>query len=218
MNDTTARCPDRTELKAFAEDPLKVDRAALAQHVWGCDRCRDALLEVLLGEAPAETTPAEDAFIAKFTAEHCRPAQTAAERLQAFVAARRLAFVSAPVEYALAAAPAGAAAVESDAVTPDEEVRFVFAADEKAGCAGFWRAELTIPPQARPETMVGICVTGADRRPVGGGTLKMAGCALPLEEGRTEMPFSLFLDGIRDTDVSLARPGADPVAGRLLFF
>ena len=208
------------ELKAFAEDPLKVDRAALAQHVWGCDRCRDALLEVLLGEEPAETTSAEDAFIAKFTAEHCRPAQTAAERLQEFVTARRLSFVSAPVEYALAAAPEGAAAPEAEscAGSPGEEVRFVFAAEDKAGRDGFWRAELTIPPQARPETMVGICVTGADRMPVGGGTLKMAGCALPLEGGRAEMPFSLFLDGIRDTDVSLSRPGADPVAGRLLFF
>ena len=37
-------------------------------------------------------------------------------------------------------------------------------------------------------------------------------------DGAAEIPFGVFLAGIKDTDVSLRRPGGDTVKGRLLFF
>jgi len=212
-------CPDETELKALAANPQREELAAVAGHVWECRHCSEKLLGLVMGDFPVEMTPAEKDFIGRFTAERCRSSQAEAERINAFVAARRLSFVTRPVEYAMAAAPA--AETTSAEATPsglNEEVRFVFAAEGSAGAAEFWRAELTIPPNAAPETMLPVRVTGSDRMAVPDGLLRLAGCVLPLADGCATLPFSLFLDGIRDTNVSLRRPDAEPVAGRLLFF
>ena len=46
----------------------------------------------------------------------------------------------------------------------------------------------------------------------------LSGVRLPLVNGAAEIPFGVFLAGIKDTDVSLRRPGGDQVKGRLLFF
>jgi len=218
MNDISSitACPHEDELSAFAADPLKEEWADLAVHVLACDRCRDALASVIERDEPVVTTPDEDAFIADFTAEHCRDASGDAERIRKFVSARRMAFLAEPVRYSLAAAPASAAGAAAPRA-PSEEVRFVFAADG-ASAAEAWRAELVIPADAAPETMLGVTVTGGGSIPVADGTLRLAGCSLPLEGGSAQLPFSLFLDGICDTDVSLSRAGGRPVAGRLLFF
>lgn len=212
-------CPEETELRALAAGPQREELAEVAEHVWGCRTCSEKLLSLVMGDVPAEMTPAEKDFIERFTSQRCRSAQAEIARINAFVAARRLSFVTRPVEYAMAAAPA--AATTSAEATPgglNEEVRFVFAAEGSAGVAEFWRAELTIPPNAAPETMLPVRVTGYDRMAVPAGMLRLAGCALPLTDGCASLPFSLFLDGIRDTNVSLCRPDAEPVAGRLLFF
>lgn len=218
-SETKMTCPDETELKSLAADPQREELADVAEHVWGCRQCSEKLLGLVMDDVPAEMTPAERDFIERFTAERCRSAQTEIARVNAFVAARRLSFVTRPVEYAMAAAPA--AATTSAEAAPsglNEEVRFVFAAEGSVGAAEFWRAELTIPPNAAPETMLPVRVTGYDRMAVPDGLLRLAGCVLPLTDGCAALPFSLFLDGIRDTNVSLCRPDAEPVAGRLLFF
>ena len=218
-SETTMTCPEETELKALAADPQREELADVAGHVWSCRHCSEKLLGIVMGDVPAEMTSAEKDFIERFTSERCRSAQAEIARINSFVAARRLSFVTRPVEYSMAAAPA-AATTSAEAMPSglDEEVRFVFAAEGSAGEAEFWRAELTIPPNAAPETMLPVRVTGYDRMAVADGTLRLAGCALPLTDGCASLPFSLFLDGIRDTNVSLRRPDAEPVAGRLLFF
>ncbi len=214
LNDTA--CPDERELAEFAADPLKEEWADIAAHVETCDKCRDSLAAIIVRDEPIVTTPEEDAFIAEFTAKNCHRRESDAERIQAFIDARRMAFVTEPVQYSLAAAPAGGAAAVAPRA-PDEEVRFVYAA-AGADSAESWRAELLIPSGATPETMLDVTVTGGDRRPVSDGVLRLAGCSLPLSQGTASMPFSLFLEGLRDTDVSLARAGHAPVEGRLLFF
>ena len=215
LNDTT--CPDERELAEFVADPLKEEWADLAAHVETCDRCRDSLAAIIARDEPVVTTPEEDAFIAEFTAKNCRRRESDAERIQAFIDARRMAFVTEPVQYSLAAAPAGGAAAVASPRAPDEEIRFVYAA-AGADSAESWRAELLIPSGATPETMLGVTVTGGDRHLVSDGVLRLAGCSLPLSQGAASLPFSLFLEGLRDTDVSLVRAGHAPVAGRLLFF
>ncbi len=50
------------------------------------------------------------------------------------------------------------------------------------------------------------------------GVFALSGVKLPLVDGAAEIPFGVFLAGIKDTDVSLRRPGGDTVKGRLLFF
>jgi hypothetical protein len=217
MNDITSKvaCPREDEIAAFAADPIREDCADVAAHIAVCDRCRDVLAAVVADGAEVETTPEEDAFMADFAAKHCRRL-TSVERLQAFIDARRVSFVSANERYFMAAAPAAGGQVgEAAPCSPDEEVRFVFAG---GGEANYWRAELLIPPVAGPDTMLDVRVTGSGDVPAGDGTLRLAGCSLPLSDGGASLPFSLFLDGLRDTEVSFARAGREPVEGRLLFF
>lgn len=160
-------------------------------------------------------TDAEEAFIDRFTADYCRPHHAVmAERLAAFVAARRRDFLSsAAVPFAFAAGPRPSAAAPVRA--PDEEVRFVFAGDGAGGTA--WRATVTVPPGATAETMIAVAVAGPSGAPAE-GMFTLAGCNLPLAGGRAEMPFGQFLAGIRETDVTLRAPSAPPAPGRLLFF
>lgn len=225
MNDTLKdmMCPGEGELRAFAVDPLQEKWADLAAHIEACDRCRDAFAAVLAeNDGEVKPTPEDGAFIKAFTAKHCRRSAEEAKRLVEFAIKKRMSFVKASGSYALAAAPAVGNGAADDAFDdqcgPNEEVHFVYAAENVDEVSGFWRAELTVPRAVRPETMVAVSVSDAERNPVADGVLRIAGCSLPIAAGAATLPFSLFLDGIEDTNVSFSRAGASPVAGRLLFF
>ena len=160
-------------------------------------------------------TADEAAFIDRFVAEHCRPhAEVMAERLRDFVARRQMALFAADdgASFALAAGPAAPAAASVKA--PDEPVTFVFASEVGDDAPEAWRAELAVPPGATGETPLALKVRGRDVA----GVFALSGVKLPLVDGAAEIPFGVFLAGIKDTDVSLRRPGGDTVKGRLLFF
>ena len=160
-------------------------------------------------------TADEAAFIDRFVAGHCRPhAVVMAERLRDFVSKRQMAMFVAedgPV-FALAAGPAAKASASVKA--PDEPVTFVFASEGDEDAPGAWRAELAVPPGATAETPLTLKVGGRDVA----GVFALSGVKLPLMDGAAEIPFGVFLAGIKDTDVSLRRPGGDAVKGKLLFF
>ena len=160
-------------------------------------------------------TAEEAAFIDRFVAQHCRPhAVVMAERLRRFVVERQMALFAADDAPAFALA-AGPAAKAPEAVkAPDEPVTFVFASEGEEDAPGAWRAELSVPPGATADTSLTLKVRGSDVA----GVFKLSGVALPLADGAAEIPFGVFLAGIKDTDVSLRRPGGDQVKGRLLFF
>ena len=160
-------------------------------------------------------TAGEAAFIDRFVAEHCRPhAVVMAERLRKFVERRQMALFAADDGPAFALA-AGPAAKAPEAVkAPDEPVTFVFASEGEDDAPDAWRAELSVPPGATAETPLTLKVRGNDVA----GVFKLSGVALPLADGASEIPFGVFLAGIKDTAVSLQRPGGDQVKGRLLFF
>ena len=160
-------------------------------------------------------TADEAAFIDRFVAEHCRPhAVVMAERLRKFVAERQMAMFAADdgPAFALAAGPSAAASAAVKA--PDELVTFVFASEGDEDAPGAWRAELAVPPGATAETPLTLKVGGRDVA----GVFALSGVKLPLMDGAAEIPFGVFLAGIKDTDVSLRRPGGDAVKGKLLFF
>ncbi len=160
-------------------------------------------------------TADEAAFIDRFVAEHCRPhAEVMAERLRNFVTKRQMAMFAADdaPAFALAAGPAAKAAAPVKA--PDEPVTFVFASDGDADAPEAWRAELAVPPGATSDTELSLKVSGKDIA----GVFRLSGVALPLVDGAAEMSFGMFLAGIKDTDVSLCRPGCEAVKGKLLFF
>ncbi len=167
-------------------------------------------------EDTIEMTAEERSFIDRFTADYCRPHPVVvAERLAAFVKERQMKVLfPAGSGFALAA---GESASTASVEAPDEEVRFVFASEGDADAAGSWRAELVVPPRAKTETMLALSVvdrTGA----AAAGVFTLAGVSLPLVAGRAEMPFGLFLAGIKDTDVSLTGADGRRRSGRLLFF
>ena len=167
-----------------------------------------------------EMTADEQAFIDRFVADYCRPHRVVmAERLAKFVAERQLAFVSGEAaDFALAAGPRQSAAKDvASPVAPDEEVRFAFASEGENGSPDAWRAELCVPPKATSETMLTIKVCDSSDRPEE-GVFSIAGCALPITDGKAEMPFGLFLAGIQNTEVGLCRPDGRTLGGRLLFF
>lgn len=160
-------------------------------------------------------TADEAAFIDRFVAEHCRPhAVVMAERLRKFVAERQMALFAADdgPAFALAAGPAAKAPAAVKA--PDESVTFVFASEGEEDAPGAWRAELSVPPGATADTSLALKVQGRDIA----GVFTLSGIKLPLVDGAAEIPFGVFLAGIKDTDVSLSRPGGERVKGKLLFF
>ena len=160
-------------------------------------------------------TADEAAFIDRFVAEHCRPhAVVMAERLRNFVAKRQMALFAADDGPAFALAAGPAAKVPSGVKAPDEPVTFVFASEGEEDEPEAWRAELAVPPGATTETPLALKVRGRDVA----GVFTLSGVKLPLVDGAAEIPFGVFLAGIKDTDVSLRRPGGDTVKGRLLFF
>lgn len=160
-------------------------------------------------------TADEAAFIDRFVAEYCRPhAVVMAERLRKFVSERQMAMfaVNDGPAFALAAGPAVKAPAAVKA--PDEPVTFVFASEGEEDAPGAWRAELSVPPGATADTSLALKVQGRDIA----GVFTLSGIKLPLVDGTAEIPFGVFLAGIKDTDVSLSRPGGERVKGKLLFF
>ena len=160
-------------------------------------------------------TADEAAFIDRFVAEHCRPhAVVMAERLRDFVSKRQMAMFAADDNPAFALAAGPAAKASASVKAPDEPVTFVFASEGEDDAPGAWRAELAVPPGATAETPLTLKVGGRDVA----GVFALSGVKLPLVGGTAEIPFGVFLAGIKDTDVSLRRPGGDAVKGKLLFF
>ena len=154
----------------------------------------------------------EKVFIKTFTEKYCRPhAVVMAERFAAFVATRRMALLSQDLgDFRLAA---GEATPMTGIQAPDEDVTFVFASDDEAAD---WKASLTIPAKATSETMISVTVSEGNAPAV--GLFKIAGCSLPLVVGRAEIPFGLFLAGIKETDVALVSTDGMSSPGRLQFF
>ena len=167
-------------------------------------------------EKKRDMTPDEAAFIERFVADYCRPhAVVEAERLTAFAVARQMSFVTrAAGDFAFAAGPSAPAEIRA----PEEEVTFTFASEGARDVPQAWRAFLTVPPQAGPETMLTLAVTHEAGAPYDEGVFTLSGVALPLAEGRAQIPFGLFLAGIKDTNVSFRAPGGEAVKGTLAFF
>ena len=166
-----------------------------------------------------EMTPAEESFIARFTADYCRPHEVVmAERLAAYVAAHNLSFMAGTAPGFSLAAGVCAPGAPADVQSPDEEVCFSFASDGDADDPGAWKATLVVPPKAGPGTELALTVVDASGEPVGEGVFTLSGTALPLVAGRATIPFGIFLAGIKNTDVSFRRAGGSAVRGTLAFF
>ena len=97
------------------------------------------------------------------------------------------------------------------------EVRFVFTSDTKDP-AREWKATLIIPPGARAGTELELSVVDAAGKPVAGGMFRLAGCSIPVKDGKGSLPLEVFVSGLRNVDVSLTRQSCPAESGVLSFF
>ena len=65
--------------------------------------------------------------------------------------------------------------------------------------------------------MLDIRVTGLGIDAVPEGVFSVAGCKIPLQDGKGGILFDLFLGGIRNAAVGLTRPDGSVECGRLMF-
>ncbi len=93
----------------------------------------------------------------------------------------------------------------------------MFASDtEDPVCA--WRATLIVPSSAGVGTPLVLFVVDAKGLPVESGTFRLAGCAIPVVDGRGTLPFELFVAGLQDVHVALSRQNRQMESGTLVFF
>lgn len=81
-----------------------------------------------------------------------------------------------------------------------------------------WRATLLVPANAVVGTPLALTVVDAKGQPMAEGTFRLAGCAVPLADGKGSLPFEVFVGGLKDVRVALVRQGCADENGTLVFF
>lgn len=173
--------------------------------------------DMVLYPGPSTVTTDEAQVIARFAEETCRAPATLETRLSRFVADWQARILGEVDGYRLAAARRGAATDEETDSSAREPVRFVFVSDEEDETGVLWRAELVVPGEAGAETLLDVDVRLRDGR-VAEGCFRLAGVVLPLQAGKAQLPFGLFLSGLKDSNVELVVPDRHPSRGHLIFF
>ena len=209
-------CLDDATLLRLSKDPMSVENAEAAAHVYVCDRCRRRFEDVLYPPGESAIGQDERDIIAGFVARRCRRRPAVLDRLEAFVASRSTAFFSAAPEWRLAAAPS--AGDGNDGGEAFEDVRFVFASEDSAPPGLAWRAELSVPGTAAGSALLPVRVVDGAGRPAGDGLFSMAGTELVVSGGAATIPFDRFLVGIKDAKVAYQRKGGAAAPGSLVFF
>lgn len=173
--------------------------------------------DAVLYPGPSTVTADEAQIIARFAEETCRAPATLEARLANFVADWQARILGTVDGYRLAAARRGAAADEADEPSVREPMRFIFVSDEEDETGILWRAELVVPGEAGAETLLDVDVRLRDGR-VAEGCFRLAGVVLPLQAGKAQLPFGLFLSGLKDSHVELVSSNGRASKGHLIFF
>ncbi len=210
----------RDILKEVAAGTASEEAARAAALVFTDDGARRAFEDVLYPDAESELTEAERAVIRDFVSARCK-APSLEERLAGFIRRRREALIESGVgAWRLAAAAAGTGAVATkpsagEDAAPAEDVTFVFASG--AGAERGWRVSLRVLAAADADTPLDITAEDGEGRPVDGGTLRLAGVALPVVAGRTAIPLGMFLSGMKEPKVTLTFADGLEEGGTLAF-
>ena len=215
MSDEATSCPSEKELRDFVASPLEGRQETVASHIFVCERCQKRVERFLYAGAKGLLTAGERAAVGSFVDAHCAPERSLDVRLNEFVSARQSAFFADGTSDWRMAASARTCSCDDER---PEDVRFVFVSEEDVGPNDVWRAELEIPGTATGSDPLGIWISGRDGKPAGDGVFAIAGAVIPVEGGRGEIPFDLFLGGIRNSAVSFRRQDGAPVTGNLIFF
>lgn len=209
-------------IERLAHEPGGSDDAALAARIFA-DRALWPTFEQALY---SETVPTDDErrTIRRVVSERSGAARTCSwDRLRAFVAARLERISGGLDDFALAAARNGVApSAEGDtAADAGEPVMFVFvseASEDPAERRFAWRAEMILPPDAAVGAMLPIHIHDRTGEPVAEGSFKVAGVILPVLNGCAEIPYGMFLSGLRDASVELVTTEGGRSPGTLALF
>lgn len=212
----TSCCPAEKDLKSFVSDPLRTENSDVAAHVYACEHCQRKVESILYPESECALTDEDKRAIGTFVEKHCGRKATLLDRLNEFVSSRQTRFfASDEADWRMAAAANG---VKRSVTTVSEDVKFVFASEDGVASKEVWRAELEIPGSAAWTDMLNIYIRDKDGAPVDDGLFTIAGTTLIVEKGRSKIPFSNFLIGIRNSSVAYQRANGAEVAGNLIFF
>ena len=80
-----------------------------------------------------------------------------------------------------------------------------------------WRATVTFPPGSTADTTRPVEVVDGNEDPVESGTLELAGCRMPVRNGRASLAYADFVKGKHSVPLWLYRAGMQPVPGGLTF-
>jgi len=138
-------------------------------------------------------------------------------RLADWLDAARRSLVAGMSGYRPPGARPGQSPLAHSPCSPSRDVRFMFASDtDDPVCA--WRATLLVPANAVVGTPLALTVVDARGLPVADGAFRLAGCVVPLADGRGSLPFEVFVGGLKDVRVALVRQGRPDENGTLAFF
>lgn len=211
---------NRERIESLVRDPQKPENAETAARVYADSALWPAFEASLYPDA--EPTDEERSVIRRVVAERCDGA--AARRrawLRDFVA-RRLARIAGNLDGFALAASRGSGVLPlcpgEDDSSPDDTVTFVFVSEPTGGRGAAWRAEMTLPADAAVDTMLPIAIADGAGESVAGGVFKVAGVALPVKDGRAEIPYGMFLSGLKDAQVELVNAAGERSYGTLALF
>ena len=211
-------CPSREQLRQLAVTPDGAGLADVAAHVFVCDKCRNIFEECLYPQEESAITVGDRRIIDDFVQSRCRE-YSPLRQLQTWVLKHP------PVPCPVVVSAGGesyfrkAAAKDSRrAKTADSEtVIITYASCCGRDSAASWRAELTLPSAPTDKTRMSLLVKEGNGC-LSEGVFVVAGVRTLLHHGRGDIAYSSFVEGIRDSKVSLERLDGTETPGILVLF
>lgn len=99
----------------------------------------------------------------------------------------------------------------------DKSIAFTFASHPTKNPVERWKAVLSFPPDAGPESVLTISLIDGNGNPVEEGVFEFAGRKLRVSAGSTELTYADFIRGKHETALWVYRPGMPPIPGGLTF-
>ena len=99
-----------------------------------------------------------------------------------------------------------------------DELVIVFIATCPENDPRYWKAELTIPPEITPETVLSIFITDSKKRPIESGNFILVNQEIPIENGIAELGFEQFIMNLHCHTVKLIFDDKQEIKGTLRFF
>jgi len=99
----------------------------------------------------------------------------------------------------------------------DKQIAFTFMSHPTKDLKMRWRAVLTFPPGAGPETLLPLEFFDGEETPIDNAVFEFAGQRLKVAGGKSAIVYADFIAGIHSVPLWLHRPGTFSVPGGMTF-